>query len=98
MYKIITLERNFKSLKSKKLTVVLLHSGTCFLGGSAVKKKKKKKPACNAEHLGLTPRLRRCPGEGNGKYSSSLAWEISQRKKPGGLQSPGGDTKESDTT
>ena len=30
------MKRNFKSLKSKKLIVVLLHSGRAFLGGLAV--------------------------------------------------------------
>ena len=79
MYKIITLERNFKSLKSKKLIVVLLHSGRGFLGSLAVKKKKS---TCNAGHLGSTLQLRRYPGEGNGNYSRSLAWEIPQTKKP----------------
>ena len=35
-----------------------------------------KESACNAGDLGLTPGLRRSPGEGNDYHSSILAWRI----------------------
>ena len=45
--------------------------------------------ACNAGYLGLTPRSRRSPGEGNGTHSSILAWRIPWTEESGGLQSMG---------
>ena len=41
----------------------------------------------NAGDVGLIPGLGRFPGEGNGTYSSILAWEIPRTEEPGGLQS-----------
>ena len=46
----------------------------------------KNQPA-NAGDPGLIPESRRCPEEGKGSHSSSLAWRIPWTKEPGGLQS-----------
>ena len=48
-----------------------------------------KESACNAGHPGSIPGSGRCPGEGNGKPSSSLAWRIPWTKEPGRLRSMG---------
>ena len=53
-----------------------------FSSGSAVKKL----PA-NAGDAGLIPGSGRSPGEGNGTYSSILAWRIPWTEEPGWLQS-----------
>ena len=53
-----------------------------FSSGSAVKKL----PA-NVGDAGLIPGLGRSPREGNGTYSSILAWRIPWTEEPGGLQS-----------
>ena len=53
-----------------------------------------KESTCNAGDLGSIPGSGRSPGEGNGKYSSILAWEILWTEEPGGLQSTG--SQESD--
>ena len=39
--------------------------------------------------LGSVPGPGRFPGEGNGNHSSILAWRITWREEPGGLQSMG---------
>ena len=44
----------------------------------------KKLPA-NAGDVGLIPGSGRSPGEGNGTYSSTLAWRILWTEEPGGL-------------
>ena len=43
----------------------------------------------NAGDLGSIPGLGRCPGEGNGTYSSIIAWRIPWTEEPGRLQSMG---------
>ena len=52
-----------------------------------------KEPACQCRlderEVGLMPGSGRSPGEGNGKRSSILAWEIPWTEEPGGLQSIG---------
>jgi len=48
-----------------------------------------KEPACNTGDLGSIPGLGRSPEEGNGYYSSILAWRIPWAEEPGGLQSMG---------
>ena len=48
--------------------------------------------ACNAGYLGLIPRSRRSPGEGNGTHSSILAWQIPWIEESSGLQSMGSQT------
>ena len=53
-----------------------------FPGGSVGKKS-----TCNAGDPGTVPGLGRSPGEGNGNYSSILAWRIPWTEEPGGLQS-----------
>ena len=45
--------------------------------------------ACNAVDPGLIPGSGRTPGEGNSKYSSTLAWKIPWTEKPVRLQSMG---------
>ena len=55
-----------------------------FPGGSVAKKL----PA-NAGDPGSIPGSGRCPGEGNGSYSSILAREIPWSEEPGGLHSTG---------
>ena len=60
---------------------IVLH----FPGGSMVKN-----PSTNAGDagdVGLIPGSGISPGEGNGKHSSILAWEISWTKEPGRLYS-----------
>ena len=52
-------------------------------------KKKKKKPTCNVRDLGLIPRSRRFPREGNDYHSITPAWEIPWTEEPGRLQSTG---------
>ena len=49
----------------------------------------------NAGDLGSIPGLGRSPEEGNGNPSSILAWRISWREEPGGLQATG--SQKSDT-
>ena len=44
---------------------------------------------CTVGDLGSIPGLGRSPGEGNGNYSSILAWRIPWTREPGGLQSMG---------
>ena len=44
-----------------------------------------KNSATNAGDGGLIPGSGRFPGEGNGKHSSILAWEILWTNGPGGL-------------
>ena len=44
-----------------------------------------KESACNAEDPGLIPGSGRSPGEGNGDYSSTLAWRIPWTEETGGL-------------
>ena len=56
-----------------------------FLGTLNGKKKKKKESACSAGDLGLILGLERSPGEGNGYYSSILAWRIPWTEEPHGL-------------
>ena len=41
------------------------------------------------ENARLIPGSGRSPREGNGSYSSTLAWKIPWREKPGGPQSSG---------
>ena len=53
-----------------------------FPGGSVVNNT----PA-NAGDAGSISGLGRPPGEGDGTYSSTLAWEIPWTEEPGGLQS-----------
>ena len=53
-------------------------------GGSLLKN-----PPVNAGDTGLIPGSGRSPGEGNGIYSSILAWEIPWTEEPGGLRSMG---------
>ena len=53
-----------------------------FPGGSVVNNT----PA-SAGDAGSISGLGRSPGEGNGTYSSTLAWEIPWTEEPGGLQS-----------
>jgi len=53
-----------------------------FPGGSVGEKS-----TCNAGDPGSVPRLGRSPGEGNGYYSSILAWRIPWTEEPGGLPS-----------
>ena len=53
-----------------------------FPGGSVVNNT----PA-NAGDAGSISGLGRSPGEGDGTYSSTLAWEIPWTEEPGGLQS-----------
>ena len=48
-----------------------------------------KNPPANAGDVGLIPGSGRAPGEGNGKHSSTLAWEISWTEEPGRLQTMG---------
>ena len=48
-----------------------------------------KTSAYNSEDTGSIPGSGRSPGEGNGKHSSTLAWEIPWMEEPGGLQSTG---------
>ena len=55
-----------------------------FLGGSVIKN-----PQDDAGDTGSISGSGRAPGVGNGTHSSILAWEISQREEPGGLQSMG---------
>ena len=43
----------------------------------------KKKSACNAGDTGSIPGSGRSPGEGNGNYSSILAWEFPWTEEPG---------------
>ena len=43
----------------------------------------------DARDMGLTLGLRRCPGEGNGNPSSTLAWKSPWAQEHGGLQSMG---------
>ena len=43
----------------------------------------------DARDVGSVPWLERSPGEGNGNHSSILAWKITWREEPGGLQSMG---------
>ena len=45
--------------------------------------------ACKAGDVGSIPGLERFHGEGNGYYSSILAWGIPRTETPGGLQSMG---------
>ena len=45
--------------------------------------------AADARHVGSIPGSGRSPGMGNGTHSSILAWIISWREEPGGLQSMG---------
>ena len=45
--------------------------------------------ACNAQDPGMIPELERSLGKGNG---NPLHWEISQKEKPGRLQSIGSQT------
>ena len=44
-----------------------------------------KKSACSAGHVGLIPRLRRSPGEGNG-YPLQYSCLENSTEDPGGLQ------------
>ena len=55
-----------------------------FPGGS-----EGKASPCNVEDPGWIPGLGRSPGEGNGPYSSILAWRIPWMEEPGKLQSTG---------
>ena len=48
-----------------------------------------KESACDAGDSGSTPGSVRSPGEGNGNYSSILAWRIPWTKEPGELHSMG---------
>ena len=48
-----------------------------------------KESTCNVGDLGLILGLGRSPGEGNGTYSSILAWRIPWKVEPGRLQSMG---------
>ena len=48
-----------------------------------------KESACNAGDPGLTPRLGRSPGEGNGYLPQDSCLENSMAGEPGGLQSMG---------
>ena len=52
-----------------------------------------KASACSAGDPGLTPGSGRSPGEGN-----TLAWKIPWMEEPGGLQSTGSPTQQSDVT
>ena len=58
-----------------------------FTGGSVVKNLPAS--AGDAGDVGLIPGSGRCPGEGNGKPSSTLAWRIPWTEEPGGLQTVG---------
>ena len=58
-----------------------------FLGGTMVKNPPAS--AGDARHVGSIPGSGRSPGMGNGTHSSILAWIISWREEPGGLQSMG---------
>ena len=49
-----------------------------------------KESACNTGDLGSIPRS---PGEGMATHSSILAWRISWREEPGGLQATGSKSK-----
>ena len=55
-----------------------------FPGGSV-----SKESACNAGDLGMIPGLGRSMEDGMAIHSSVLAWKISWREEPGGLQSMG---------
>ena len=55
-----------------------------------------KNPPTNVGDVGLIPGSGKSPGEGNGNYSSILAWRIPWTEEPGGLQSMG--LQEEDTT
>ena len=48
-----------------------------------------KERACKVGDVGSIPGLERFRGEGNGYYSSILAWRIPRTETPGGLQSMG---------
>ena len=48
-----------------------------------------KEPACKVGDVGSISGLERFCGEGNGSYSSILAWRIPRTETPGGLQSMG---------
>ena len=53
-----------------------------YFSPSLVAQAVKKKSACNAENLGLIPRLGRSLGEGNGTHSSILAWRRKWQPTP----------------
>ena len=54
--------------------------GWGFPGDSVVKN-----PPANPGDVDSIPELGRSPGEGNGNYSSILAWKIPWTEEPGGL-------------
>ena len=55
-----------------------------LLDGSVVKN-----PSDNVRDMGLIPGSGRCPGEEMATHSSTLAWKIPWKEKPGMLQSIG---------